>query len=171
MSLFPVDKPLPFYAGFGNRATDIKSYLASKIPAERILIIDPGGSVQNAAHVEFKTNYDTMLKDNIVDCLFPPTNHLKRLENATGRYKEVLISNLDNLALLSLFGERNLINLKRPRTSTYTNATEDPNNWIMQSGNYKAREQDIFPPSHRYSLFIHTLRPQLDKPNEIREQI
>jgi phosphatidate phosphatase LPIN len=74
MSLFPVDKP--FYSGFGNRNTDIKSYMAVGVPPERILIIDPSGKVKNAAHVEFKTNYDTMLKDNIVDYLFPPLNQI-----------------------------------------------------------------------------------------------
>lgn len=70
MSLFPVKHP--FYAGFGNRETDIKSYVAVGIPPERILIIDPTGRVENAARIGFETNYDMMLRDNVVDHFFPP---------------------------------------------------------------------------------------------------
>ncbi|KAI6189639.1 Lipin 3 [Aphelenchoides bicaudatus] len=73
LSLFPVKHP--FYAGFGNRETDIKSYVAVGIPPERILIIDPTGKVENAVKIGFETNYDTMLRDNLVDHFFPPLNH------------------------------------------------------------------------------------------------
>ncbi|KAI6169990.1 LNS2 domain-containing protein [Aphelenchoides bicaudatus] len=70
LNLFP--NKAAFYAGFGNRETDIKSYLAVGIPPTRILIIDTYGKVRNVAHTEFSTNYDIMIKNNIVDCLFPP---------------------------------------------------------------------------------------------------
>lgn len=70
MSLFPVKHP--FYAGFGNRETDIKSYVAVGINLERILIIDPTGNVKNAAYEGIRTNYDDMLKENVVDFIFPP---------------------------------------------------------------------------------------------------
>jgi phosphatidate phosphatase LPIN len=79
MSLFPTKHP--FYAGFGNRETDIKSYVAVGIPPQRILIIDPTGNVRNAAYVGFKTNYDTMIKDQVVDYFFPPLSKIKHVES------------------------------------------------------------------------------------------
>lgn len=78
MSLFPVKKP--FYAGFGNRQTDIKSYVAANISQEKIFIIDPAGNVKNASSFGFQTNYNSMLKDNVVDYVFPPLNLAKSLE-------------------------------------------------------------------------------------------
>jgi phosphatidate phosphatase LPIN len=78
MSLFPSRHP--FYAGFGNRETDIKSYVAVGIPTEQILIIDPTGNVKNAAYDGFKTNYDMMLKDRVVDYFFPPLNSSQNKE-------------------------------------------------------------------------------------------
>jgi phosphatidate phosphatase LPIN len=70
MRLFPSKNP--FYAGFGNRETDIKSYVAVGIPVERIFTIDPNGDVKVACYDGFKTNYHTMLKDQVVDYFFPP---------------------------------------------------------------------------------------------------
>lgn len=79
MSLFPVKKP--FYAGFGNRETDIKSYVAANISPEKIFIIDPAGNVKNASSLGFQTNYDSMLKDNVVDYVFPPLDGSRAIES------------------------------------------------------------------------------------------
>jgi phosphatidate phosphatase PAH1 len=83
MSLFP--EKCPFYAGFGNRETDIKSYNAVGIPPERIFIIDPSSKVENASNIGFVTNYGNMLRDNVVDLLFPPmfTHTNSDLNNST----------------------------------------------------------------------------------------
>ncbi|KAH7700058.1 lipin 3 [Aphelenchoides avenae] len=68
-ALFPVRQP--FYAGFGNRETDVKSYLAVGIPAERILIINPAGKVRRADKIGYVSSYATMATET-VDYLFPP---------------------------------------------------------------------------------------------------
>ncbi|CAD5230126.1 unnamed protein product [Bursaphelenchus xylophilus] len=68
-NLFPVKQP--FFAGFGNRETDVKSYVAAGIPLERILIINPEGSLKRADKIGFVTSYSSMAIDT-VDYLFPP---------------------------------------------------------------------------------------------------
>lgn len=44
MSLFPPDSK-PFYAGFGNRLTDVLSYRAVSIETQRIFTINPKGEL------------------------------------------------------------------------------------------------------------------------------
>ena len=67
--LFPV--PHPFFAGFGNRETDTKSYRAVDIPSSRILIVDPSGRVRRSDSVGYVTSYNSMASET-VDYLFPP---------------------------------------------------------------------------------------------------
>ncbi|KAF8383356.1 lpin-1 [Pristionchus pacificus] len=67
--LFPTKKP--FFAGFGNRETDTKSYRAVGIDDSRILIIDPSGTVKRSDCVGYKSSYKCMAQDS-VDCIFPP---------------------------------------------------------------------------------------------------
>jgi len=43
-ALFPSDAS-PFYAGFGNRATDVASYVAVGVPPARCFTINPKGVV------------------------------------------------------------------------------------------------------------------------------
>jgi len=68
-ALFPVKKP--FYAGIGNRETDVISYRAVNIPPERILIVEPSGCVRRADSIGFVSSYQSMAIDT-VDYLFPP---------------------------------------------------------------------------------------------------
>lgn len=67
--LFPTKRP--FFAGFGNRETDTKSYRAVGIDDSRILIIDPSGTVKRSDCVGYKSSYKCMAQDS-VDCIFPP---------------------------------------------------------------------------------------------------
>uniref|UniRef100_A0A915NG02 LNS2/PITP domain-containing protein n=1 Tax=Meloidogyne floridensis TaxID=298350 RepID=A0A915NG02_9BILA len=73
-SLFPVDRP--FFAGFGNRETDVKSYKAVDIPLERILIIDPSGMLRRADKIGYVSDYVNMAIDT-VDYIFPPIPFLE----------------------------------------------------------------------------------------------
>uniref|UniRef100_A0A0N5AHA1 LNS2 domain-containing protein n=1 Tax=Syphacia muris TaxID=451379 RepID=A0A0N5AHA1_9BILA len=66
---FPVKKP--FYAGFGNRATDVVSYRAVDIPPERIMIIDRTGRVRRADEIGYESSYVSIAMDT-VDYIFPP---------------------------------------------------------------------------------------------------
>lgn len=66
---FPVKQP--FYAGFGNRDTDVVSYRAVNIPPERIMIIDKTGRVRRADGIGFETSYMSLAMDS-VDYMFPP---------------------------------------------------------------------------------------------------
>ncbi|CAI2354951.1 unnamed protein product [Caenorhabditis sp. 36 PRJEB53466] len=73
--LFPSGNP--FYAGFGNRITDVVSYEAVAVPAARILIIDPSGKVKRSDSVGLELSYKSMATDT-VDYMFPPLSvHVK----------------------------------------------------------------------------------------------
>ncbi|KAF1752068.1 hypothetical protein GCK72_018622 [Caenorhabditis remanei] len=73
--LFPSGNP--FYAGFGNRITDVVSYDAVAVPAARILIIDPSGKVKRSDSSGLALSYKSMATDT-VDYMFPPLSvHVK----------------------------------------------------------------------------------------------
>eukprot|EP01084_Bolivina_argentea_P061657 112712_1 len=57
----------PFYAGFGNRSSDLYSYLEVGVPKNRIFIIKPSGKI-NTNNKLFKTTYDTLNID--IDQMF-----------------------------------------------------------------------------------------------------
>lgn len=83
-SLFPAKHP--FYAGFGNRETDVRSYAAVEIPAERILIINPSGTVRRADSNGFSSSYSMMAME-MVDYLFPPLHLSPRRPSQDGEIK------------------------------------------------------------------------------------
>ena len=70
--LFPVSTN-PFYAGFGNRPSDIVSYNATGVPTGKIFIIDPKGVVSNASSKVLQQDYIGMAK--LTDVMFPPVNY------------------------------------------------------------------------------------------------
>lgn len=63
----------PFYAGFGNRPTDIVAYRAVGVPDGKIFIINPKGEVHH-----FNRGYRQSYKDmaEIADQMFPPISDL-----------------------------------------------------------------------------------------------
>lgn len=75
--LFPVKQP--FFAGFGNRETDVTTYLAVGIMPARILIIDPSGRVRRSDSVGYVSNYLSMATET-VDYLFPPLKKISKSE-------------------------------------------------------------------------------------------
>ncbi|CAD6187034.1 unnamed protein product [Caenorhabditis auriculariae] len=89
--LFPTANP--YYAGFGNRDTDVKSYRAVSVPAERILIIDPTGRVRRSDSVGYVSSYTTMANET-VDFVFPPLSisvrDQRRLERLSSTWSRPL---------------------------------------------------------------------------------
>uniref|UniRef100_A0A915DRG5 LNS2/PITP domain-containing protein n=1 Tax=Ditylenchus dipsaci TaxID=166011 RepID=A0A915DRG5_9BILA len=81
-ALFPAKQP--FFAGFGNRPTDVKSYMAVGIPPERILIINPSGIVSRADRIGYSSDYASMA-NNIVDYIFPPIGSMNTINNTSLR--------------------------------------------------------------------------------------
>lgn len=67
--LFP--SPNPFYAGFGNRDTDVISYKAVAVPTARILIIEPSGTIKRWDSSRLEPSYTSIATDS-VDYMFPP---------------------------------------------------------------------------------------------------
>ncbi|KIH57919.1 LNS2 protein, partial [Ancylostoma duodenale] len=61
--LFPVKQP--FFAGFGNRETDVTSYRAVGIMPARILIIDPSGRVRRSDSVGYVSSYSSMATETV----------------------------------------------------------------------------------------------------------
>ncbi|KAJ3004355.1 UNVERIFIED_CONTAM: hypothetical protein HDU68_005152, partial [Siphonaria sp. JEL0065] len=60
----------PFYAGFGNRITDVQSYRAVDIPLSRIFTIDPSGDIKLEFTAGYKSSYGKL--NEIVNHIFPP---------------------------------------------------------------------------------------------------
>ncbi|KAJ1349366.1 hypothetical protein KIN20_004921 [Parelaphostrongylus tenuis] len=85
--LFPVKQP--FFAGFGNRETDVKSYLAVDIMPAQILIIDPSGRVRRSDSIGYVSNYLSMATET-ADYLFPPLKKISRSKSVSDLKDEQL---------------------------------------------------------------------------------
>jgi phosphatidate phosphatase LPIN len=64
----------PFYAGFGNRITDARSYRSVKVPTARIFTIDPYGDLKLELLMGFRSSYIHL--NDLVDQIFPPINRV-----------------------------------------------------------------------------------------------
>ncbi|XP_074068074.1 phosphatidate phosphatase LPIN3 isoform X3 [Macrotis lagotis] len=60
----------PFFAGFGNRPSDVFAYLHVEIPKSRIFTVNPQGELIQELIKNHKTSYDR-LRDS-VELMFPP---------------------------------------------------------------------------------------------------
>ncbi|CAO3689721.1 unnamed protein product [Rhizopus stolonifer] len=60
----------PFYAGFGNRITDARSYRSVSVPSSKIFTIDPYGDLKLELLCGFKSSYIHL--NDLVDQMFPP---------------------------------------------------------------------------------------------------
>ncbi|TPX73875.1 phosphatidate phosphatase [Chytriomyces confervae] len=69
----------PFYAGFGNRITDVQSYRAVQVPLSRIFTIDPSGEIKLEFTRGYKSTYAKL--NEIVERIFPVV--ADRLEHET----------------------------------------------------------------------------------------
>jgi len=67
-ALFPPGSN-PFYAGFGNRDTDVAAYKAVGVNPARIFIVNPAGEVRSKGGAHFATSYPSIC--DIVDDVFP----------------------------------------------------------------------------------------------------
>lgn len=78
--------PNPFYAGFGNRPTDTKSYKAVGISASRIFLINPAGDLK-LDKLTFYTPYSASSYSKLteeVDKVFPPVRSPSSLTRSAG---------------------------------------------------------------------------------------
>ncbi|XP_044517504.1 phosphatidate phosphatase LPIN3 [Gracilinanus agilis] len=62
----------PFYAGFGNRNSDVRAYLHVGIPKCRIFTVNPQGQLIQELIKNHKTTFDHLLET--VEHMFPPIN-------------------------------------------------------------------------------------------------
>ncbi|EFO87827.1 hypothetical protein CRE_05619 [Caenorhabditis remanei] len=90
--LFP--SPNPFYAGFGNRDTDVISYKAVAVPTARILIIEPSGTIKRWDSSRLEPSYTSIATDS-VDYMFPPLpfhikDHAVKKERHTSAWSKPL---------------------------------------------------------------------------------
>jgi phosphatidate phosphatase LPIN len=60
----------PYYAGYGNKSTDVTSYKAVGIPISRIFTINPQGEVKHEVSRTFQSSYSKLC--DYVDLIFPP---------------------------------------------------------------------------------------------------
>ncbi len=67
-SLFPSHNP--YYAGYGNKTSDVKSYKTVGIPESRIFTINPQGEVKHEVSGVFQSSYSKLC--DYVDLIFPP---------------------------------------------------------------------------------------------------
>lgn len=68
-ALFPSDNEV-FYAGYGNKATDVVAYKAVGMPISRIFTINPQGEVKHEVSRTFQSSYSKLC--DYVDLIFPP---------------------------------------------------------------------------------------------------
>jgi len=74
-SLFPPECD-PFVAGFGNRDTDVESYLAVGVPVSRIFIINPKGELRKPSSAVITSSLRSLpALTDLVDSLFPAVPH------------------------------------------------------------------------------------------------
>ena len=59
----------PFFAGYGNRQTDVKSYEAIGIPKSRIFIINTKGQLRHQQALSFRSSYTSLTE--YVDFVYP----------------------------------------------------------------------------------------------------
>jgi hypothetical protein len=59
----------PFFAGFGNRDTDVTSYRAVGVPEGKIFIIDPSGEVRQEVNNTYRKSYGGI--NALVQLMFP----------------------------------------------------------------------------------------------------
>lgn len=68
-ALFPFENEV-FYAGYGNKSTDVTAYKAVGMPVSRIFTINPQGEVKHEVSRTFQTSYSKLC--DYVDLMFPP---------------------------------------------------------------------------------------------------
>ena len=66
-SLFPDN---PYYAGYGNKSTDVTAYKTVGIPEARIFTINPQGELKHEVSRSFQSSYSKVC--DYVDMIFPP---------------------------------------------------------------------------------------------------
>ena len=69
-TLFPESNKHPYYAGYGNKSTDVVSYKAVGIPISRIFTINPQGELKHEVSRSFQSSYSKLCE--YVDLIFPP---------------------------------------------------------------------------------------------------
>uniref|UniRef100_A0A5F8G2J6 phosphatidate phosphatase n=1 Tax=Monodelphis domestica TaxID=13616 RepID=A0A5F8G2J6_MONDO len=62
----------PFYAGFGNRSSDVRAYLHVGVPKCRIFTVNPQGQLIQELVKNHKTTFEHL--QETVEHMFPPTN-------------------------------------------------------------------------------------------------
>lgn len=83
----------PFYAGFGNRITDARSYRSVNVPASRIFTIDPYGDLKLELLLGFKSSYIHL--NDLVDQIFPPINRVVDEEFNDWNYWKAPVADID----------------------------------------------------------------------------
>jgi len=68
-SLFPTYHN-PFWAGYGNKMSDVRAYKAVGIPIPRIFTINPQGELKHEVSRTFQSSYSKLC--DYVDLMFPP---------------------------------------------------------------------------------------------------
>lgn len=68
-SLFPVNQN-PFYAGYGNKTSDVVAYKTVGIPVSRIFTINRQGHLKHEVSRTFQSSYSNLC--DFVDLIFPP---------------------------------------------------------------------------------------------------
>jgi phosphatidate phosphatase PAH1 len=68
-SLFPTHNN-PYYAGYGNKSTDVTAYKTVGIPVSRIFTINPQGELKHEISHIFQSSYSKLC--DYVDLIFPP---------------------------------------------------------------------------------------------------
>jgi len=87
----------PYYAGFGNRKTDLVAYMEAGVPSGRVFIINPSGNITTINKTYSKT-YHNMA--TLVNEMYPPTQEYAKGVSADyndWNYWKLPVADLDEL--------------------------------------------------------------------------
>lgn len=92
--IFPLN---PFYAGFGNRKTDLVAYQGAGVPPGRVFIINPSGNITTMNKTYSKTYHNLA---TLVNEMYPPTQEYSKgvsEDYNDWNYWKIPIPDLDDL--------------------------------------------------------------------------
>nr|XP_047902315.1 phosphatidate phosphatase LPIN3 isoform X2 [Anser cygnoides] len=75
---------LPFYAAFGNRATDVYAYRQVGLPESRIFVVNPKGELVQGLVRNHKSTYERL--SEVVELIFPPLGQTGSIALACPEY-------------------------------------------------------------------------------------
>jgi len=128
-ALFPPTNEV-FYAGYGNKPTDVTAYKAVGMPISRIFTINPAGEVKHEVSKTFQSSYSKLT--DYVDLIFPPfranSNPVKAEYDAFTYWKNPAIADIDLEIEEEMLKEKDTTNKSKTRPQSLNSSMQNNSN-------------------------------------------